>query len=79
MPAARYGLADRGMIRPGAAADLAVFDPARIEDRATFENPRSNATGMDYVFVNGRAAIQAGRLVDTTAGRVLRRGDTQPA
>ena len=73
MPAARYGLTDRGVIRPGAAADLAVFDPARFEDRATFEDPRSNAVGMDYVFVNGRAAIEEGRLVDTTAGRVLRR------
>ena len=72
MPAARYGLTDRGVIRPGAAADLVVFDPARFEDRATFDNPRSNAVGMDYVFVNGRAAIDAGRLADTTAGRVLR-------
>ena len=75
MPAARYNLADRGVIRPGAAADLAVFDPGRIQDEATFETPRAKATGMDYVFVNGRPAIEAGRLIDTTAGRVLR----QPA
>ncbi len=73
IPAHRYGLYDRGVIRPGAAADLAVFDPARIEDRATFENPRSNAVGMDYVFVNGQAAIEAGRLTETAAGQVLRR------
>ncbi len=73
MPAARYGLADRGTIRAGAAADVAVFDPNRVRDRATFENPRSRAVGMDYVFVNGRAAIEAGRLMETTAGRVLRR------
>ncbi|MCY4368266.1 MAG: D-aminoacylase [bacterium] len=73
MSAARYGLADRGVIRAGAAADLAVFDPDRIQDRATFENPRTNAAGVDYVFVNGHAAIEAGRLADTTAGRVLRR------
>ena len=72
MPAARYGIADRGVIRAGAAADLAVFDPDRIQDRATFEKPRRRAAGMDYVFVNGRAAIEAGRLADTTAGRVLR-------
>ena len=73
MPAARYGLDGRGVIRTGAAADLAVFDPDRIEDRATFENPRSNAVGMEYVFVNGHAAIEAGAIGDTTAGRVLRR------
>ena len=72
MPAARYGLADRGVIRPGAAADIAVFDPDRIEDRATFENPRTTATGMDHVFVNGRPAIEAGSIGDTTAGLVLR-------
>ena len=73
MPSARYGLSDRGVIRPGAAADLAVFDPDRIDDRATFEFPRSNAVGMDYVFVNGRPAIEASGLNDTSAGRVLRR------
>ena len=73
MPAARYGIADRGVIRAGSAADLAVFDPDHVQDRATFENPRSRATGMDYVFVNGHAAIDDGRLADTTAGRVLRK------
>ena len=73
MPAGRYGLADRGVVRPGMAADLAVFDPARIEDRATFENGRATAAGMDYVFVNGQAAIEAGRIGATAAGRVLRR------
>ena len=73
MPAARYGLSDRGTVRPGAIADLAVFDPERIEDRATFEDPRSNAVGMHYVFVNGKAAIDAGNLAYSSAGEVLRR------
>lgn len=72
MPAARYGLSDRGTIRVGAAADLTVYDPNRIRDRATFENPRAAAVGMDHVFVNGSAAVEAGRLAETTAGRVLR-------
>ena len=78
MPAARYGLVDRGVVRPGAAADLAVFDPARIQDRATFENGRAPAEGMYYVFVNGRAAVEAGRLGATNAGRVLRRPSAPP-
>ena len=73
MPAARYGLADRGVIHTGAAADLAVFDPYGIQDRATFESPRRRAVGVDYVFVNGHAAIEAGRMGPSTAGRVLRR------
>ena len=73
MPAARYGLSDRGTVRPGAIADLAVFDPERIEDRATFKDPRSNAVGMHYVFVNGKAAIDAGNLAHSSAGEVLRR------
>ena len=75
MPAARYGLADRGVIRTGGAADVAVFDPERIQDRATFEAPRATAEGMDYVFVNGRPAIEGGRLGDMTAGRVIPRSD----
>jgi len=73
MPAARYRLADRGVIRPGAAADVAVFDPDSIQDRATFERPRSNAVGMDYVFVNGYPAIEGGRVKESEAGRVLLR------
>lgn len=76
MPAARYRLADRGVIRTGAAADLAVFDPDRVQDRATFENPRTNAVGMDYVFVNGHPAVEAGRLADMTAGRVIPRSNS---
>ena len=73
LPADRYGLIDRGVIRTGAAADIAVFDPNRIQDLATFETPRRRAVGMEYVFVNGHAAIEAGRMGEITAGRVLRR------
>ncbi len=72
MPADRYGLADRGVIRPGAAADVIVFDPDRIQDRATFDNGRATAEGVSHVFVNGEAAIESGRLSHTSAGRVLR-------
>ena len=72
MPADRYGLSDRGVIRPGAAADVTVFDPDGIRDRATFANGRATAEGVGHVFVNGRAAIESGRLSHTSAGRVLR-------
>ncbi len=71
-PADRYGLADRGVIRPGAAADVTVFDPDRIRDRASFDNGRATAEGVSHVFVNGKAAIESGQLAHTSAGRVLR-------
>ena len=81
MPAARLGLPDRGQIRPGFAADLVVFDLARIRDRATnlwphsfpFENyPHGHPEGIDWVFVNGRPAVEDGKPTGTRAGLVLR-------
>jgi dihydroorotase/N-acyl-D-amino-acid deacylase len=73
MPAARLGLADRGVLRDGAVADVVVFDPATIADRATFEAPHQYATGIDYVLVNGTVAVDRGRFMDRRPGRVLRR------
>lgn len=73
MPAARLGLADRGVLRPGAAADVVVFDARRIADRATFENPHQYAAGIDYVLVNGVAAVDGGRYMDRRTGKVVRR------
>jgi dihydroorotase/N-acyl-D-amino-acid deacylase len=73
MPAARLGLTDRGVLRAGAAADVVVFDADRIADRATFENPHQYAVGIDYVFVNGVAAVNDGKYTDSRTGRVLRR------
>jgi len=81
MPAARLGLPDRGQIRPGFAADLVVFDLTRIRDRATnlwphsspFENyPHGHPEGIDWVFVNGRPAVEDGKPTGTRAGIVLR-------
>ena len=81
MPAARLGLPDRGQIRPGFAADLVVFDLTRIRDRATnlwphsspFENyPHGHPEGIDWVFVNGRPAVEDGKPTGTRAGLVLR-------
>jgi N-acyl-D-amino-acid deacylase len=73
MPAARLGLKDRGVLRSGAAADVVVFDADRIADKATFENPHQYAVGIDYVLVNGVAAVDGGKYTDSRAGRVLRR------
>jgi len=81
MPAARLGLLDRGQIRPGLAADLVVFDLARIRDRATnlwphaypFENyPHGYPEGIDWVLVNGRLAVEDGESTGARAGIVLR-------
>ncbi|HSU71817.1 MAG TPA: D-aminoacylase [Micrococcaceae bacterium] len=71
-PAARLLLERRGLIRPGFAADLVLFDPEAIRDTATFENPRQPAAGIHYVFVNGIAAIEAGVPTGALAGRALR-------
>lgn len=72
-PAARLKLDRRGLIREGYAADVVIFDPDTVRDEATFEKPRQPATGIQYVFVNGTAAIDGGRPTGARAGRALRR------
>ncbi|MEZ4455344.1 MAG: amidohydrolase family protein [Gemmatimonadales bacterium] len=67
------GLPDRGYLRAGQAADIAVLDSARIRDRATYEDPSQASEGTVHVLVNGRFAIRDGKPADVTAGRVLRR------
>jgi dihydroorotase/N-acyl-D-amino-acid deacylase len=73
-PAARLKLAGRGVLRGGNFADVVVFDPATVADRATFEQPHQYPVGIEYVFVNGVAAVDAGRFTDARSGRVLKRG-----
>jgi N-acyl-D-amino-acid deacylase len=67
-----FGFTDRGRLRPGAIADVAVFDPARFAARATYEEPELTATGMRAVIVNGRIAVADGALTGVAAGRGLR-------
>jgi len=73
LPAANFGLKDRGVVRPGAFADLVLFDPATIVDTATFEQPIRPAAGIDLVMVNGQPVWRNGAATGATPGRVLRR------
>jgi N-acyl-D-aspartate/D-glutamate deacylase len=72
-PAARLGLSDRGVVQPGARADLAVFDPQAFRDEGTTFDPSRLATGMDTVIVNGAVALDGGKLTGARNGQVLRR------
>ena len=71
-PAARLGLADRGILRAGMKADLVVFDPARIADRATYEQPHQYPVGVERVFVNGELVFDGTAMNAARPGRVLR-------
>lgn len=70
-PAARLGLLDRGLIRPGMKADLAVFDPDRVRDAATFEQPHQYAEGVSTVIVNGQVVFEHGAMAAARPGKVL--------
>lgn len=73
-PARRFGLADRGLVRPGAIADLAVVDPEVVTDQATYADPRQPAVGVRDVLVGGTLVLRDGKLTGATPGRGLRRG-----
>src|SRR5262249_39374570 len=79
LPAEILHLADRGTIRPGAVADLIVFDPNTFRDVATFDDSTRYAEGARYVFVNGQAAIENGKYQGVLAGRALRLQKDGPA
>ena len=72
-PAQRMGIEDRGILRPGLKADIVVFDPATIIDKATFEKPHQYAEGVSTVVVNGRITLSNGKMTGERAGRALRR------
>ena len=71
--AKRFGLYNRGLISEGFQADIIVFNPDTICEKANFENPYVYAKGIDHVLVNGNKAIEAGELIDARAGQVLRK------
>lgn len=72
LPAQTLGLKERGLLQEGFFADIAVFDPAKIEDHATFEDPHQYATGMAHVFVNGGQALENGEHTGATTGRFVK-------
>ena len=72
LPAEKLGLKDRGVIKAGAAADLVVFDPDRLQDRATYQDPRRYPDGIDYVIVNGEIVVDSGRHTGRLPGMVLK-------
>ena len=72
LAAQRVGINDRGLLKPGMYADITVFDPATIIDRATFEQPSQLATGVSYVFVNGVPVVDNGQVTAALPGRALR-------
>jgi len=72
LPAQRLRLTDRGVLKQGMAADVVVFDPEKITDKATFENPNQFSVGMDYVLVNGVPVMAEGKMTGALPGKVLR-------
>lgn len=72
LPAHTFGLKDRGLLKPGMAADLVIFDPARVADRATYTKPHQYSEGFDFVVVNGKLAVDEGKVTATRYGHPLR-------
>ena len=72
LAAQRVSLKDRGLVKPGMFADITVFNPATVIDRATFEQPHQTSAGIEYVFVNGQMVLKKGQMTSARPGRGLR-------
>jgi len=72
LPASRMGLADRGILRPGMAADVVLFDPATVRERSTYADPLHYSEGIPYVCVNGELVVDGGRITAARPGRPLK-------
>lgn len=71
LPAQRFGLTNRGLLRPGMKADVVVFDPARVQEMSTYEKPHAYSVGMDYVLVNGQITVEAGKHTRIRKGELI--------
>ena len=76
LPAARFGLRERGVLREGAYADLVLINPRTVLDAATFEEPERPATGIEHVLVNGECVWEHGTATGKRSGRLLIRGES---
>jgi N-acyl-D-amino-acid deacylase len=74
LPAETFSIHKRGVLKKGAFADIVVFDPEKIADRATFENPFLKPEGIHFVIVNGMPAVWEGEMTGNMSGRILRHG-----
>jgi N-acyl-D-amino-acid deacylase len=74
LPAQTFRLRDRGLVREGMAADLVVFDPDRVEDKATFAKPHQYSQGFDFVLVNGKIEVDEGQVTNARGGAIVRGG-----
>jgi len=79
LPAQRVGLLQRGILKPGFFADVTIFDPATVNDVATFEDPHRPSTGIEYVIVNGVVSLEHGKPTGQLGGRPLRGPGYKPA
>jgi N-acyl-D-amino-acid deacylase len=74
LPASRVGLRDRGRIERGMKADIVVFNPQTVRDKATYENPRQLSEGIEHVMINGHFVVENGKYQGGLVGKVLRKG-----
>jgi N-acyl-D-amino-acid deacylase len=72
LPASRMRLADRGLLRPGMAADLVAFDPAKVRERSTYADPNHYSEGFAYVAVNGQLVVDQGKITEARPGRAIK-------
>ncbi|MCF3110392.1 D-aminoacylase [Niabella sp. CC-SYL272] len=72
LPAQKFNLSDRGLLKEGMAADIVIFDPEKVQDLATFEKPHAYSTGFQYVLVNGKITVKEGKHTGARAGIPLR-------
>ena len=73
LPAKTYGIQNRGRIKENYIADLVIFDPSTVNDKATFVEPHQYPIGISYVILNGKLAVEAGNYKNAMAGKILRK------